>query len=216
MGIRKYQGKPYSYSKIAAKYAAFRDLRTRQATEDGFQQVFFVENDQDEQGKLPDDTNCWTPIVGAISQLSPVIKKCIINPKNRLEQYTSDEKQIKVTVHFPHRRPLGNVTTLLQVSHNATIQVVLDQALYFAKQKKVFDEIIPGDYVLIQKESKAYLPTTTLISRIGREPELFLVGKHEANSLVTGSNCLETHRLDSFNTSTASFVCVKCKMIISI
>jgi len=81
--IRKYQAKPFSYKKKIAKFLAFRDLRIRQAEEDGFHKVFFIENDMDEDGKLPDDSDCWDPLIRVLQELSPLKNKCISNPNER-------------------------------------------------------------------------------------------------------------------------------------
>lgn len=70
-----YQNEPYSYDKHVSKYAVFRDLRVCQANHDGYDAVFFVENDADEKGKLPTGTCCLTPLVNFLTALFPELLK---------------------------------------------------------------------------------------------------------------------------------------------
>merc|ERR1712130_338264 len=69
--IAKYQQPPYNYGAKAAKHAAFRNMRVEQANDERFHRVFFIENDADEEGILPDKTKCWYPLVNALAKISP-------------------------------------------------------------------------------------------------------------------------------------------------
>jgi len=61
----------YNYTARAAKHAAFRNYRVTQANKERFHRVFFIENDDDEGGSLPDKTECWIPIVNALAKIAP-------------------------------------------------------------------------------------------------------------------------------------------------
>eukprot|EP00463_Aulacantha_scolymantha_P001837 TRINITY_DN2460_c0_g1_i1.p1 TRINITY_DN2460_c0_g1~~TRINITY_DN2460_c0_g1_i1.p1 ORF type:complete len:141 (-),score=7.90 TRINITY_DN2460_c0_g1_i1:211-633(-) len=83
--IRKYA---QSNTKKVAEFLAFRDRRFLEAKKDGYLHIFCVDNDRDEEGLLPDSSNCWSPLIKHLSEISPKIKKCISDPLQVVTQQT--------------------------------------------------------------------------------------------------------------------------------
>lgn len=63
--------KNYEYKKAAAEHAAFRNYLVLKKDSANFHRIFFIDNDNDESGLLPDKTPCWVALVNALAELFP-------------------------------------------------------------------------------------------------------------------------------------------------